>query len=88
MTTVKTGISLEETALIRADSLAKRLKTSSSKVVAQAIDELWTREENRRLLAQLNATYENAPSTLEENGWLREAKKVHARRISREAAEW
>ena len=55
--TVKTAVSLNRELLERTQALAGALRLTRSRVVALALEEFIRRNENRRMLEQLNAAY-------------------------------
>lgn len=55
--TVKTAVSLDRKLLEQAQALAETLRLSRSRVMALALEEFIRRNENRRMLEQLNAVY-------------------------------
>jgi metal-responsive CopG/Arc/MetJ family transcriptional regulator len=68
MSVVKTAISLQEPLFQQMEQVAGDLNLSRSSLVALALQEFIERHENKRLLAQLNATYDDDPQT-EEVEW-------------------
>lgn len=54
MQTVKTAISLDKTLFAQGDVLAKELKLTRSRLIAQALEEFIAKRRNRDLLARLN----------------------------------
>jgi metal-responsive CopG/Arc/MetJ family transcriptional regulator len=57
MTSVKVAVSLPEPLFERVEAVAKELRVSRSRVVADALAEYVNRRENRRLLERVNAAY-------------------------------
>ena len=81
--TVKTAVSLSESLFEAGESLARELKVSRSRLFAMALEDFLRRRENRRLLAEINAAYENEPD--EEESTLRERmRRQHRRVVKRE----
>lgn len=65
MQTIKTAISLQRPLFEQAESLAQRLEISRSRLFVIALEEFIRRQENRELLAQLNAAYDDEPDAEE-----------------------
>ena len=65
MGVVKTAISLQENLFQQMEQLAGDLNLSRSSLIAIALQEFIERHENKRLLDQLNAAYEDDPQTEE-----------------------
>ncbi len=63
MQNVKTAISIRKSLFEQAESLARRMKISRSHLFALALEEYIRRQENRELLAQINAAYADKPNT-------------------------
>ncbi len=59
---MKTAISLPDELFARADSLAKRLKISRSKLYATALAEYVAKHRDEDVTARLNAVYADLPS--------------------------
>jgi metal-responsive CopG/Arc/MetJ family transcriptional regulator len=79
MSVVKTAISLQENLFQQLDELAGDLNVSRSSLIAMALQEFIERHENKRLLDQLNAAYEDDPQR--EEGELSNAHRQSYRRI-------
>ena len=67
MATVKTAISLQESLFEQAEILADRMNVSRSRLIAIALEEFIRRHQNRQLLQQINAAYEEIPQAEEPN---------------------
>lgn len=80
MGVVKTAISLQENLFRQMDQLAGDLNVSRSNLIAIALQEFIERHENKRLLDQLNAAYEDDPQT--EEAELGQAHRRPYRRIA------
>ena len=65
MSVVKTAISLQAHLFQQVEKLAGDLNLSRSGLVAIALQEFIERHENKRLLEQLNAAYEDDPQSEE-----------------------
>jgi metal-responsive CopG/Arc/MetJ family transcriptional regulator len=61
MSGVKTAISLEKNLFHQVNQLAKDLQVSRSKLFTLAVKDYLKKQENKRLLAQLNAAYSDSP---------------------------
>lgn len=61
MPNIKTAISLEQNLFKQVDELACTLKISRSRVFALAVEDYLLRQENRRLLEEINAAYDDTP---------------------------
>lgn len=61
MPKVKTAISIDDTLLAEAVSLAQELDIPKSQVVSLALEEFIRHHRNRQLLAQINEAYADAP---------------------------
>jgi len=64
---VKTAISLEENLFNQINQLASDMHVSRSKLVTLAIKDYLKKQENRKLLAQLNAAYNDSPNDEEKS---------------------
>jgi len=75
MASVKTAVSLDESLFAQVEDLAHEMKVSRSHLVALALEDYVRRRQNRRLLEQINAAYDELPETEEERslrqGWRR-----------------
>lgn len=61
MANVKTAISIQESLFKEVETLAGEMNISRSKLFAIAIEEFIQRRQNRQLLQQINAAYDDAP---------------------------
>lgn len=66
MQSVKTAISIQKPLFEEAESLAHKMKVSRSRLFALALEEYIQRQQNRELLAQINAAYANEPDMYSE----------------------
>ena len=80
MGSIKTAISVDESTYMRAEELARRLKMSRSKLYSLAMDDYLTREYHRELLAQINASCQNAED-LDDQKLKRGARHTHRRMV-------
>ncbi|MDA3916670.1 MAG: ribbon-helix-helix domain-containing protein [Deltaproteobacteria bacterium] len=62
MSSVKTAISLETNLFNQVNQLSKDLHVSRSKLFALAVKDYLKKQENKMLLAQLNAAYSDSPN--------------------------
>ena len=79
MANVKTAISLQKSLLETAETLAREMNVSRSRLLALALEEFIDRYQNQRLLEQINAVYKDIPDTVEQG--LRRKLRRHHRRI-------
>ena len=79
MHNVKTAISMEKSLFEKAESLAHTMKVSRSRLIAIALQEYIDRQNNRQLLAQINAAYADDPDATEQT--LRRKSRRHHRLI-------
>jgi len=79
MANVKTAISLQKSLLEKAETLAREMNVSRSRLLALALEEFIDRYQNQRLLEQINAVYKDIPDTVEQG--LRRKLRRHHRRI-------
>ncbi len=84
MQNVKTAISIQKSLFEQADRIARKMKVSRSRLFALALEDYINREQNRELLAQINAAYADEPDATEKT-LRRKARSTH-RRIVR--GEW
>lgn len=63
---VKTAISLEKNLFNQVNKLANDLHVSRSKLFTLAVKDYLKKQENKKLLAQLNATYGDSPNEEEQ----------------------
>ena len=61
---MKTAISIPDKLFRSADSLARRLKVSRSRLYATAVSEFLAKYQGRQITSQLNAVYDDADSSL------------------------
>jgi metal-responsive CopG/Arc/MetJ family transcriptional regulator len=79
MANVKTAISIQESLFAQAESLARRMKVSRSRLFVLALEDYIKRQQNRELLAQINAAHAEEPDAPEQT--LRSKLRLHHRRI-------
>ncbi len=66
MENVKTAISIQKSLFKQAESLARRMKVSRSRLYAMALEDYIRRHENRQLLEQINNAYSGEPDKAEQ----------------------
>ncbi len=66
MANVKTAISLQRFLLEKVDDLARELQISRSRLFVLAVEDFIQRYENRQLLENLNAAFDDLPDSEEE----------------------
>jgi predicted transcriptional regulator len=79
MANVKTAISLQESLFEQAESLARKMKVSRSRLFVLALEDYIKRQQNRDLLAKINAAHAEGPDDAEQT--LRSRSRRHHRRI-------
>jgi metal-responsive CopG/Arc/MetJ family transcriptional regulator len=84
MQTVKTAISIQESLFEQAEALARQMKISRSRLFVLALEDYIRRQQDRELLAQINAAYADEPDIAERT--LRRKMRSTHRRIVEE--EW
>jgi metal-responsive CopG/Arc/MetJ family transcriptional regulator len=84
MANVKTAISLQKSLLEKAETLAREMNVSRSRLLALALEEFIDRYQNQRLLEQINAVYKDIPDTVEQ-GLGRKLRRHHRRIVE---GEW
>ncbi len=80
MAHVKTAISIQETLFDEVELLAQKMHISRSKLFAQAVEEFIEKQENRRLLEQINAAYDHAPDSRDRK-WQKQSKAKHQKLV-------
>ena len=78
MKTAKTAISLDKALFAQVDVLAKELKLSRSRLIAQALEEFIAKRRNRDLLARLNLVYADEAAA----PWLAAVRAKHRKVIA------
>ena len=84
MQTVKTAISLDKALFQRMQDAAQRMKIPRSRLVALALEAYLRQQENRALLAELNAAYAAGPDA-DEQELLAQARRSQGRAVE---GEW
>ena len=65
MQTVKTAISIQEGLFEQAETLARQMKISRSRLFVLALEDYIRRQQDRELLAKINAAYADEPDAAE-----------------------
>lgn len=65
MHNIKTAISIQKPLFEQADTLARKMKISRSRLFGLALEEYLRRHENQELLERLNAAYADEPTSKE-----------------------
>jgi metal-responsive CopG/Arc/MetJ family transcriptional regulator len=81
---VKTAISMQEDLFKKVNKMAKDLKVSRSKLFVLAVQDFIRKQENQKLLLQINKVYSDAPD-LEEEKIQKGMRKKHTAHLEREA---
>jgi hypothetical protein len=79
MQTVKTAISIQESLFEQAEALARQMNISRSRLFVLALEDYIRRQQDRELLAKINAAYADEPDASERT--LRQQMKSTHRRI-------
>ena len=83
MENIKTAVSIRKSLFEQAEDLAHRMKVSRSRLFALALEDYIRRQQNRELLASLNAAYADEPTPAEQ-AILRESRESYARHLEDE----
>jgi len=78
MANIKTAISIQQSLFDKIEELARDLQVSRSRIFVLAVEEFVRRQENRRLLASINAAYQDLPDASEQKR-LRQMRSSHRR---------
>lgn len=81
--TVKVGVSIPRSLFEQAEELARHMKLSRSKLFSLALQSYIQRQQNRELLAQINAAYAEGLSE-DERAFLQAASTEFSRIVERE----
>lgn len=79
MQNVKTAISLQKPLFEQAETLARKMKVSRSRLFVLALEDFIHRQQSRDLLTRINAAYADEPDPIEKA--LRRKTRRHHRRI-------
>lgn len=66
MHAVKTAISIEKNLFDQADNIAREMKVSRSKLFVIALQDFIARQQNKEMLARINAAYADEPDASEQ----------------------
>ncbi|MBI2332488.1 MAG: hypothetical protein HYU84_10085 [Chloroflexi bacterium] len=80
METIKTAISIDKALFAQANSLARKLKVSRSKLFVIALEDFIREQENRDLLEKINAVYADEADQTEIQ-MRRKARKSHRKLV-------
>ena len=80
MANIKTAISLHEELFRQAESMARRMKLSRSRLFAAALEEFIKRNQNRELLDRINEAYKEEPNDSDRK-YLRKMRRRHRKLI-------
>ena len=84
MRSIKTAISIQESLFEQAEHLARKMKVSRSRLFVLALEDYISHQQNRELLAQINAAHADKPD-LPEKAFHRKMKRVHRQMVQ---GEW
>ncbi len=84
MENVKTAISIQKSLFEQAEDLARKMKVSRSRLFVLALEDYIRRQQNRELLAQINAAYTDEPDPAEQ-ALRRRSRRQHRRIVE---GEW
>ena len=84
MANIKTAVSLEKSLFEQAESIARQMKLSRSRLFALALEDFIRRHQNEELLQQINDAYQDEPDT-EEQARLRGMSRTHRKVVE---GEW
>lgn len=84
MSIVKTAVSIPADVFERAESLARSLRTSRSRLYALAIEDYLRRHEEQRLVERINAACDDSQT---EERLLAGQRRLHREAIERESTE-
>jgi len=80
MESIKTAISIDKSLFAQANTLARSMKISRSRLFVIALEDYMRQQENLRLLEEVNAVYADEPSG-EEKDLLRRMRKSSRRLV-------
>jgi metal-responsive CopG/Arc/MetJ family transcriptional regulator len=66
MQAIKTAISIEKNLFDQAETIARTMKVSRSKLFVIALQDFIEHQKNKEILAQINAAYDDEPDTTEQ----------------------
>lgn len=80
MQNIKTAISIQKSLFEQAESFARKMKISRSRLFGLALEDYLRRQENQELLARLTAAYADEPDA-EEKEYRRRVRRSHRRML-------
>ncbi len=80
MESIKTAISIEKSLFTQANTLARKMKVSRSRLFVLALEDFIHEQENRELLEKINAVYADEPDESEKK-LRRKMRKSHRRLV-------
>ena len=83
MKSIKTAISIQEPLFEQAEKMAHKMRVSRSRLFVLALEDYISRQQNRELLAQINAAYAERPDPAEKT-LNRKMRRVHRRMVEDE----
>ena len=78
MQAIKTAISIEKNLFDQADTIARTMKVSRSRLFVIALQDFIEHRKNKEMLAQINAAYADEPDATEQT-LLRKSRRQHRR---------
>ena len=84
MKSIKTAISIQQSLFEQAEDMARKMRVSRSRLFVLALEDYISRQQNRELLAQIDAAYADKPD-LAEKALHRKMRRVHRRMVE---GEW
>ena len=84
MKSIKTAISIQEALFEQAENMARKMRVSRSRLFVLALEDYISRQQNRELLARINAAYAEKPDPAEK-ALHRKMRRVHRRMVG---GEW
>jgi predicted transcriptional regulator len=84
MPNIKTAISVRQSLFEQADSLAREMQVSRSRLFVLALEDYIRHHQNRELLAKINEAYEGEPDP-DEGKRLRKMRRLHRKVVE---GEW
>ena len=83
MSNIKTAVSIKESLFKKAETLAKKLEISRSKLFAAALENFIRQQENRELLKKINKVHSQVFS-LDEESYRKQIRDYHRRSLEDE----
>jgi metal-responsive CopG/Arc/MetJ family transcriptional regulator len=77
---IKTAISLQKSLFIQAETLAREMKVSRSRLFVLALEDYLRRHQNLQLLERINQTCDDAPDATEQKR-LRRMRRLHRKAV-------